>query len=67
MFRTSLVIAALALTGCATSNGGWTGSGEPFDQALASCQAQVASVADAAAREAALEQCMAPKGWRRPK
>ena len=57
----------LALTGCATSHAGWTGTNaQPFDAALASCQAQVAAIADEWQREAALRQCMAPKGWTRP-
>jgi hypothetical protein len=52
----------LLLAACASVNdAGWTGSGaEPFDGALAACQSQ------ANGDEAALEACMASKGWTRP-
>lgn len=55
------VAALLLLAACATtSESGWTGSGaQPFDAALAECQVQ------ANGDNAALETCMAGKGWAR--
>ena len=61
------VMPAIALAaGCATHEPGWTGSGaQPFDQALAECHAQVDVIPVQAEREAALQACMAQKGWTR--
>ena len=47
MFSRSIVLAGalMSLAGCATSHAGWTGANaQPFDQALASCQAQVGNL-----------------------
>lgn len=60
------IAAMLAMNGCATTEPGWTGSGaQPFDQALSECHTQVDVIANQQEREAALETCMAAKGWRR--
>lgn len=62
-----LLLAAVLLSACATSNPGWTGSGaEPFDVALASCEEQVKGAPEEENRDAALESCMAERGWTRP-
>lgn len=67
--RSSFVLVAAglaALSGCATNQQGWTGSGaQPFDQALSTCHEQVDTIASVQDRNAALEQCMAGKGWTR--
>jgi hypothetical protein len=66
MPRLALLSAFAALSACATSHAGWTGSGAaPFDGALAECTATTQSIPDAQARAAALDQCMATKGWTR--
>jgi hypothetical protein len=58
--------ALIALSACATSHAGWTGSGAaPFDSALSDCKAKAEAMADASQRSAALDQCMADKGWTR--
>ena len=56
-------IAGLILTACASmSEPGWRGQdAEPFDQALAACQAETSGQTGAA-----LEACMARRGWIRP-
>ena len=56
----------LLVAGCSTTHHGWTGAGaQPFDAALADCEAKAAPVSEAQ-RNAALESCMAEKGWTRP-
>lgn len=56
---------SLVLAGCATHDPGWRGTdAEPFDDAKAACEAEVAGLS-AAAREAAFESCMAKRGWTR--
>ena len=67
MTRIGMLCAAAALaSACATHEPGWTGTGaQPFDPALAECHAQVDGIAVQVEREAALEQCMAAKGWTR--
>ena len=64
------LLLALALAGCmstSTRQAGWSGSGAtPFDAAYDKCEAQSASAAsDKAARNTALELCMAKEGWHR--
>ncbi len=55
-----ITVSALAfvLIGCAASEPGWTGSGEPFDGAKAACEASTTT-------NAGFEACMLEKGWRR--
>lgn len=64
-----IILAPLTLlAACATmtpGSRGWNGAGaEPFDGALAECQASSAAL-PSDQRQAALEQCMAQKGWHR--
>jgi len=67
MLKTNVFVATaalLALTGCATTTPGWSGSGaEPFDQALSECSQQADQIADKQERKVTLEACMANKGW----
>lgn len=54
-----------AVTGaCATSDPGWTGSGQPFGQAESHCRQEAERVPESA-RQRAFEECMARAGWRR--
>lgn len=61
-----VLCASMSLAACATTEPGWTGEGAvPFDRALAECQDEVNDIAREAERNAALEECMAAKGWTR--
>lgn len=50
-----IAVAGGILAGCATYDQGWTGSGaEPFDTAMARCEARVTDISNEHEREAAL-------------
>ena len=60
------IVAVGSLAACATTDLGWTGSGaEPFDTAIANCESEVSGISSEPEREAALEECMAKRGWTR--
>lgn len=64
MLRITLLSTAVCLSACATSHVGWTGSGaQPFDASLNECVSKTQSIPDRDANKAALNQCMAAKGW----
>ena len=62
-----LLVAAVLLSSCATSNRGWSGdNATPFDTAQADCDAKTGTLPAGKEREAAFDHCMAEHGWRRP-
>ena len=65
--RLSILIAGLALAGCASlHDAGWKGTdAAPFDGAKAACEAEAAASPEGAARAEAFDACMAGKGWHR--
>jgi 8-oxo-dGTP pyrophosphatase MutT (NUDIX family) len=59
-------VAAVLLSGCATTEPGWTGQGAvPFGEAESACKTATEGVTEEAARKAAFEECMDGKGWTR--
>ncbi|HEU4991467.1 MAG TPA: hypothetical protein VFT52_03125 [Luteimonas sp.] len=65
--RLSILIAGLALGGCASlHDSGWKGTdAAPFDGAKAACEAEAAAQPEGTARAEAFDACMAGKGWHR--
>lgn len=62
-----LACALLTLSACATSGGAhdWSGeNAEPFDGALAACERE-SNALPKPERTAALDSCMARRGWHR--
>lgn len=58
--------AAVLLSGCATTEPGWTGQGAvPFGEAERDCLMTTGTMPEGGERQAAFEECMAGKGWTR--
>jgi hypothetical protein len=65
--RLSILIAGLALGGCASlHDSGWKGTdAAPFDGAKAACEADASAIPAGRERTASFEACMAARGWHR--
>ena len=67
LFPTLLLGAAVALSGCETTNeDDWTGvARKPFDQAERTCEEQAARIAEESERPDFFTDCMGAYGWTR--